>query len=182
MDIKRNFKTELVTERLLLSPWQLEFSEKMYENWATDVEVTKYLFWDPHKNIDETRQIISSWIDNKNYDWCIRVKETGEPIGSINVVKNYETDFRCEIGYCLSRKYWKNGYMTEALKSVINFLFEEGYNKIELRHAVENVASGRVMQKAGMTFLVTSPKDTFVKGRFFDCNYYYILNPNNKFC
>ena len=175
--IKGNYNKELTTDRLILSPWNLSFTKKMYENWASDSRVTKYLYWYPHKNAEETESIIKMWMEKANYNWCIRLKETGEPIGSLEVVKNEEKDFKCEIGYCLSFNHWKKGYMTEALKKVIEFLFSEGYNKIILRHAVENVASGRVMQKAGMTFLTTSPKDCYVKGTFYDCNYYYILNP-----
>lgn len=175
--IKGNYNKELTTDRLILSPWNLSFTKKMYENWANDERVTKYLYWYPHKNTKETEQIILSWMERAGYNWCIRLKETGEPIGSIDLVKNYEKDFKGEIGYCLGYKFWNKGYMTEALKKVIEFLFSEGYNKIELRHAVENVGSGRVMQKAGMTFLTTSPQDCFVKGKFYDCNYYYMLNP-----
>ena len=180
MQIKENFKKELQTQRLILSPWKLTFARKMYENWATDSLVTKYLSWEPHKNVQETEQIISNWVIEPNYHWCIVDKETNEPIGAIGVVRNFLKDFRCEVGYCLSRKFWNKGIMTEALKKVIEFLFEEGYNKVVLRHSVENPASGRVMQKAGMTFLGTNPKDNFVKGRFHDTNYYYILNPNFK--
>ena len=178
-EIKRNYNTELVTNRLFLTPWNLSFTKKMYENWASDPRVTKYLFWYPHKNMEETEQIILSWMNKPNYNWCIRLKETGEPIGSLELVKNNEKDFKGEIGYCLGYNYWNKGYMTEALKKVVEFLFSEGYNKLELRHAVENVASGRVMQKAGLSFLVTSPQDCYVKGKFYNCNYYYILNPNS---
>ena len=180
MQIKGNYRTELTTDRLTLSPWNLSFTKKMFENWASDARVTKYLSWNPHKNVEETEQVVLSWMESARYNWCIRLKETGEPIGSIDMVNNSEKDFRCEIGYCLGYNFWKKGYMTEALKAVIEFLFKEGYNKIVLKHAVENVASGRVMQKAGMTFLATNPKDCFVKGKFYDCNYYYILNPNNN--
>ena len=70
--------------------------------------------------------------------------------------------------------------MTEALKKVVEFLFEEGYHKIELRHAVENPASGKVMQKAGLTYLCTKPQDCFVRGKFYDTVCYYIINPNHK--
>lgn len=180
MEIKNHFTETLQTERLILTPWQRKFAKGMYENWATDPEVNKYLFWDLHKNVQETEQIILSWISDPCYRWCILDKTNEEPIGSIDVVKFMPKDFKCEIGYCLTRKYWNKGIMTEALKKVIDFLFSEGFNKIELRHAVENVGSGRVMQKAGMTFLCTSPKDCCVRGKFYDTNNYYILNPNIK--
>ena len=178
MEIKNHFTQTLETDRLILSPWQRKFAKAMYKNWATDPEVNKWLSWELHKNVQETEQVILNWISSPRYNWCILDKQTEEPIGSIDMVKYDARNFKCEIGYCLSRKYWGNGLMTEALKKVIDFLFSEGFNKIELRHAVENVGSGRVMQKAGMTFLCTSPKDICVRGKFYDANYYYILNPH----
>lgn len=180
MQIKCNYKTDLETKSLYLKPWQRVFARDMFKNWATDAEVCKFLTWEPHKNILETETIVSMWVERPNYAWAIIDKETNEAIGSIDIVFNREKDLCCEIGYCLSRKFWNRGYMTEALKKVIDFLFEEGYQKIELRHAVENPASGRVMQKAGMTFLCIKPRDSYVRGKFFDTACYYILNPSLK--
>lgn len=176
-EIKGNFNKTLYGNRIILAPWELKFVKKMYENWASDKEVTRFLSWEPHKSPAETEEIVKSWINALRYNWCILDKTNMEPIGSIDTVKLSEKDLNAEIGYCLSRKYWNNGIMTEALKCVINFLFEEGFCKVTLRHDPENVASGKVMQKAGMTFLCTSPKDACVKGKFKDMNYYYILNP-----
>ncbi|HEY8392736.1 MAG TPA: GNAT family protein [Capillibacterium sp.] len=57
----------------------------------------------------------------------------------------------CEIGYCLSKRYWNQGIMTEALKAVIAYLIKEvGFKRVQAVHQVENPASGRVMIKAGM--------------------------------
>lgn len=180
MEIKCNFRQELETERLYLKNWQTSFAKDMYNNWATDKEVVKFLSWEPHKNIEETMQIISMWIAEANYNWCIVEKSTNQAIGSINVVRKSDRDFWCEVGYCSSKKVWGRGYMTEALKAVINFLFSEGYYKVQLLHAKENIASGRVMQKAGMTFQGESKAASYVRGKFHDCNVYYALNPNIK--
>ncbi len=180
MNLKDNYRQMLVTDRLILTPWQTEFAQGMFDNWATDKEVNKFLSWELHKNVEETKQLIYMWINELNYNWCIVDKQTGEPIGSINTVKRNPRDFSCEIGYCLSRKCWNKGYMTEALKAVIDFLFSEGYFRIELKHAIENPSSGRVMQKAGMTFEATLKNCCYVRGKFYDCNMYYIFNPNIK--
>jgi len=57
------------------------------------------------------------------------------------------------MGYCMSRAYWRRGIMAEALSALIGFLFDEvGFNRIEADHDPNNPASGRVMEKAGMTF------------------------------
>ncbi|MFG5464436.1 GNAT family N-acetyltransferase, partial [Enterococcus faecalis] len=57
------------------------------------------------------------------------------------------------MGYVLGEKFWNQGYMSEALTRVINFLFETtDVNRIEAEHDVNNPSSGRVMKKSGMTF------------------------------
>ena len=60
----------------------------------------------------------------------------------------------CEIGYVLGKAYWGRGIMTEALKTVLDFCFTQaGFQKVRARYASLNLASGRVMEKAGMSYL-----------------------------
>lgn len=60
---------------------------------------------------------------------------------------------KAEIGYCIGRKWWHRGIMSEALKAVIDFLFDEvSYQRIEARHDTRNPHSGAVMQKCGMKY------------------------------
>ena len=79
----------LETERLILRRFTLEDAEKMYENWAGDPEVTKFLTWPTHESAEISRQILKEWVaayDNPEvYQWCIEEKESGEPVGSIAV-------------------------------------------------------------------------------------------------
>ena len=143
------------TPRLILRRFKAEDAEQMYNNWASDSIVTKYLSWGAHKNISETKEIIDSWVgeyENKNfYHWCITIKPTGETIGDISTVKMFEDTECCEIGYVLSRKFWNKGIMTEALHAVLEYLFERvGFHRIQLKHDVENIASGKVMIKNGL--------------------------------
>ena len=58
MNLKENYRQMLVTDRLILTPWQTEFAQGMFDNWATDKEVNKFLSWELHKNVEETKQII----------------------------------------------------------------------------------------------------------------------------
>ena len=67
-----------------------------------------------------------------------------------------EDDSSCEIGYVLGKDYWGRGMMTEALKAVLDFCFTQaGFQKVRARYASLNPASGRVMEKAGMSHLKT---------------------------
>jgi len=143
------------TDRLILRKFEFDDAYDMFKNWANDIEVAKYLSWIPHNNVDVTKEIIAQWVseykNNNIYDWAIELKEIGEVIGGISIVKLEEKDYSCEIGYCMSRKYWGNGIMSESLKSVIDYLFSEvQFNRIVAKHDMNNIASGKVMIKSGM--------------------------------
>ncbi|MCH5188949.1 MAG: GNAT family N-acetyltransferase [Oscillospiraceae bacterium] len=148
-----NTKT-LESNRLILRRFLLEDAEGMYNNWATDSECCKFLSWDVHKNIDETKSVIQSWIngyDSGSYNWIVELKDTNEVIGSISAVSVSKKHFTAELGYCYGSKFWGNGYATEALRTVIEYLLKEcNFYLIEARHISGNPASGRVMEKAGM--------------------------------
>lgn len=144
----------LETERLILRKFKIEDAEAMYNNWATDPECNKYLSWDLHKNIEETKSIIQMWIDQYDkgsYNWVVELKDTHEIIGNISAVHIHKKDLNCEIGYCYGSKYWGKGYGTEALKRVIEFFLNDcSLHLVEARHISGNPASGRVMEKSGM--------------------------------
>lgn len=153
-----NRGTQIIeTERLILRKFDISDTQQMFDNWASNNRVTKYLTWTPHKNIDETREILSSWIshynDDRYYQWCIELKETSQAIGSIGTVEVLQETETVRIAYCIGRTYWNKGIMTEALSAVIKFFFEEAdINRIQAEHDTNNPASGKVMTKCGMKY------------------------------
>lgn len=146
------------TDRLVLRRFEPADAPAMFANWASDDEVTKYLIWPTHSDVSVTEQIVREWVGRYSekdfYQWAIVLKENGsEPIGSISVVKWTEDGAVPEIGYCMGRRWWHRGIMSEALGAVIDFLFERvGVERIVARHDVNNPHSGGVMHKCGMTF------------------------------
>ena len=147
----------LETERLLLRPFTIDDAGLMFNNWANDDEVTKYLTWPSHKSINDTINILGEWIQNheKNdfYNWAIVLKEINEPVGSISVVKQDDDIGMVRIGYCIGRKWWNRGITSEALGALIEFFFvEAGINRIEAMHDSNNPISGKVMAKCGMKY------------------------------
>ncbi len=143
------------THRLILRQYRIEDAEDMFRNWASDPEVTRFLTWPTHTSIDTSRQVLNDWIpryrDGCFFNWAIEWKETGSVIGNIAVVNLDETTDAAEIGYCLGKKYWGHGIMSEALRTVMDYLFDTaGFNRIAAYHDVRNPGSGKVMQKAGM--------------------------------
>jgi ribosomal-protein-alanine N-acetyltransferase len=147
----------LETERLILRRFELTDAEDMYKNWASSDQVTQYLTWPTHRDIDVSRRVLEAWVEGyteeKNYHWCIELKSTGEAIGSIAVVDLKENIEAVEIGYCIGGKFWNQGITSEAFMALIEFFFREvGVNRIEARHDPRNPGSGKVMQKCGLKY------------------------------
>ena len=145
------------TERLLLRPFCVSDAKAMYRNWASSPEVVRYLTWPVHPSPEATKELLKQWAagyaDPSQYLWCVELKETGEAIGSLSVVRMEEETAAAEIGYCIGKAYWHKGLMAEAFRPVIRFLFEEaGCLRVSARHDVNNPNSGRVMQKCGLLF------------------------------
>ena len=147
----------LETERLILKRFVLEDAAAMYKNWASDADVTKFLSWPTHTSQKISECVITDWVkkydDEKYYQWAIVLKTTSEPIGSISVVRMNENISMAHIGYCIGKKWWHQGITSEALKAVVDFLFDEvGANRIESYHDPNNPNSGGVMKKCGMRY------------------------------
>ena len=145
----------LETRRLVLRQFRMEDAEDMFSNWASDPEVTRFLTWPTHKSTDVTRMVLGSWIpqyaDGGFFNWAIEWKETGRVIGNIAVVKLSEETEAADLGYCLSRAFWGHGIMPEALRAVMDYLFDTvGVNRVAACHDAKNPKSGRAMDKAGM--------------------------------
>lgn len=169
------------TDRLLLRKFELVDAYDMFKNWANDSQVTKFLSWKPHNSVEVTKGIVECWVKeymNTNiYNWAIELKEIGEVIGGISIVKLDEKNYSCEIGYCMSKMYWGKSIMSEALKAVIDYLFSEvGFNRIVAKHDTNNVASGKVMLKSGMKYEGTLRQAKIRENKeFYDLAIYAIL-------
>ena len=170
----------LQTDRLILRRFVESDAEAMFQNWASSAENLTYVTWDPHSDVEVTRKSIRNWVGsytNPNYyKWAICLKEKSEQvIGDISIVEMDENDSSCEIGYVLGKAYWGLGMMTETLKAVLDFCFTQvGFQKVKARYASLNPASGRVMEKAGMSYLKTITKGVERKGYLADLIYYQI--------
>jgi ribosomal-protein-alanine N-acetyltransferase len=143
------------TERLILRRFRSDDSQAMFENWASDDNVSKYLTWPTHTDPAITQWVVNDWVSSYEkadfYQWAIEFE--GNIIGSISVVDYREDIARATIGYCIGRKWWHKGIMSESLKAVMDYLFDEiGFNCIEACHDPNNPNSGKVMAKCGMKY------------------------------
>ena len=144
------------TERLNLRRFKLSDADAMFKNYTNSEKVCEFLTWQPHEKIENTIEyleyILPLYEKLSTYRWAIELKETGEVIGAIDVIDSIDDKRRCELGWVLGDKYWGKGYMPEAAKAVIKYLFDVGYLRVQAIHDVANPKSGRVMEKAGMTY------------------------------
>lgn len=148
----------LESGRLLLRQFKEEDAPAMYENWAGDPEVTRFLMWPTHTDIAVSQAVIGDWVvrypEADYYLWAIVLKENGDmPIGSIGVVEKQDAIQMVHIGYCIGRKWWKQGITSAALAMLIKYFFTEvKVNRIESRHDPRNPNSGKVMEKCGLRY------------------------------
>lgn len=95
----------LETERLILREFKIEDADDMYHHWANDEKVTRYLTWPPHQSIEDTKQLLVSWIQSyekgDSYNWGIVVKDKSTLIGNISVTSIDHKTNTVEIGYCI---------------------------------------------------------------------------------
>lgn len=154
----------LKTDRLILRPWRQEDLEDFYEYASVD-GVGQMAGWLPHESKETTRMILDSFITHKK---TFALELDGKVIGSLGIECYKEDEFPeldhlqgRSIGYVLSKDYWGQGLMPEAVKAVQKYLFEKaGLDFLVVSHYVWNGQSRRVIQKSGFKYLKTIQLNT----------------------
>ena len=129
-----------------------EDMRRIHEAYARDAEVTRYLTWRPHRSLADAEEPLArqlaAWDSGKYFSWVIALKEDGELAGMITARPD---EWRVDLGYVLGRNFWGRGYMTEAVRAVVDYLLSEPeVFRVWAVCDVENLASARVLEKAGM--------------------------------
>jgi ribosomal-protein-alanine N-acetyltransferase len=169
----------LETERLTLRTLRESDAADVFA-YASHPEVSRYVTWESHQTIEDSRAFIS-WVSDRvaedaSGDWGVELKETGRIVGSIGFVHVDELNLCGDVGYALALEYRGRGLMAEALRRIIAFAFTEmKLNRLEAVHFIENEASGRVMQKAGMLYEGLLRQRMLVKGVYRDVKQYAIV-------
>lgn len=170
---------ELLTPRIRLRRMKLDDADDLFA-YATDPEVTRHTSWQPHRSIEESRELLARVVGRYERgevaNWGVEHRLDGRFIGTAGYMRWDVEDRRAEVGYAMAPAYWGQGLMTEALGAIIAFGFEQmQLNRIEARCAAENSGSYRVMEKAGMAFEGTLRERYVVDGAFIDIKLYSIL-------
>ena len=174
------------TERLIIRRFLVEDSDNVFEC-CNDFEVVKTTLGLPWPY---TKEMARNWIEKQkqreenglSYEFAICFKENPtKVIGCVSLMDINPNAKRAEMGYWIARKYWKQGIATEAAKAMIKFGFEKiGLHSIIARYFDNNPASGRVMEKCGMTYVGTIREHEFRFGKYYNVGYYEILKADKK--
>lgn len=148
---------QLETPRLLLRPFREEDAADLYE-YARDPRVGPPAGWQPHKSLEESREIIRTVFINPN-TFAVVNKRDGKVIGSAGFVGRHREELPGpddEIGYSLSHDYWGQGLIPEAVEEILRYGFEElGLACIWCGHYDFNDKSRRVVEKCGFLYRFT---------------------------
>ena len=167
------------TKRLTLRAAKMSDAEDLYE-YSRDPAVAKHVLWDAHTSIHQTRAyiryLIRQYKNGQPSSFVISITETGKVVGTIGFMWIQQENRSAEVGYSLSRRYWNQGIMSEALQAVVEFGFTKlNLNRIEAQHECDNPASGKVMLHAGMRHEGTLRQRIYNKGRYADVDLYAIV-------
>lgn len=173
------YMPDLMTPRLRLRKLNMRDAQDIYR-YSRDPEVARHVLWEAHRSIGDSRAylryMLRRYRSHEPASWGIELIETGRIIGTIGFMWVQEDNAAAEVGYSLARDCWGRGFMTEALRAVIQYGFDHmSLNRIEAQHETTNPASGAVMRKCHMQHEGTLRSRLYNKGRYVDVELYAIL-------
>jgi len=139
--------------RLRLRRPDVSDADWLFESYASDEEVTKYLTWAAHADRGETVAFLERceavWRREEAFPWVIALAAGNVPVGMAEIRIRPP---RVDVGYVLARAHWGHGYMTEVVLCLKEWsLSQQGISRFWTVCDVENVASRRVLEKAGLS-------------------------------
>ena len=146
---------KIETERLILRRMELSDAQMAFDHWLSDERVSDNRVSAAHKTVSETIKRITKIVEDYTKEdfcwWGIEQKANGKLIGEIDLYDFDNATGNCEVSYSIGYEWWNNGYATEALMAVMEYGFRHmQIHKIAAAHNTDNMASGKVMLKAGM--------------------------------
>jgi ribosomal-protein-alanine N-acetyltransferase len=142
------------TDRLLLRVPDPSDAQAIFDGYAQDAEVVRYLTWRPHRTVADTLEFLthlrSGWESGTELTWALTVRGDDRLIGMIGLRPR---GFKADIGYVLARSHWGRGYMTEAGRAIVDLAFTDAaVHRVWAVCDADNAASSRVLEKIGMTY------------------------------
>lgn len=172
----------LTTERLVLREALMKDAPEVFFL-RSDAEVIKYIDRAPAQSLEEAQNFIQLLSDNRTNNtgisWTITLKDDDTMLGNIALWRFEKEHYRAEIGYVLHPSQQGKGIMAEAMAAVTDYAF----NHIKL-HSIEgninpgNMASQRVLERAGFVREAYFRENYYYDGKFTDSAIYSLLTPN----
>ncbi len=167
------------TQHLVLRKLTMEDVPMYYQRLGSSEAVTRYMLFDPHREISESvasiQKALIRYEAGRCYRWGITLREEDSLIGVIELLRFDEQEESCSFAYMLGEDFWGKGYGTEALRAALGFAFEQMQaREVVADHFAANPASGAAMRKAGMTYVGTVPGKYEKHGIRYDAQEYRI--------
>ncbi|BBH24735.1 N-acetyltransferase [Paenibacillus baekrokdamisoli] len=174
----------LESERLVLRQLKQEDSKELFQYFSKD-EVTEYYDLESFKEIKQAEELIQSWNrkfeSNQGIRWGISLKSEDRIIGTCGYHNWLKEHYKAEIGYELNPEFWLKGIMTEAIKEIIKFGFNElELNRIEAFIDPGNISSRKLLVKTGLREEGLLKEYFFEKNQFVDAAIFAILRKDYK--
>jgi RimJ/RimL family protein N-acetyltransferase len=139
------------TERLVLRRPRFEDAPAIFERYAGDPEVTRWMSFRRHESVETVREFLATseaeWRDSPGGPYLILGRADGRLLGGTGL--RFETPWRAETGYILAKDAWGKGYATEALQGVVDGARRSGVERLQALCHPENGRSSRVLEKCG---------------------------------
>lgn len=176
---------EIITDRLVLRKFRLEDNASMRKNWISNPNIQKMYSEPVYTTVTEVAEVIekfrSGYQTDNYYRWAISLKDQEECIGQIAYFLVDEKNHWAEIEYCIGEDFQNKGYMTEAVKAILDFGFDEiGLHKVQVCHKSNNLPSRRVIEKSGFVYEGALRDYFFMDGAYVDRVYYSMLETERK--
>ncbi|MDQ1422292.1 MAG: [ribosomal protein S5]-alanine N-acetyltransferase [Acidimicrobiaceae bacterium] len=140
----------LATKRLLLRKPRVEDAALIFAAYGQDPEVTRYLMWRPHRDLNEAQEAVSrfleGWRAGNSFCWLLFRRDEGDLVGCIAA----RPEQGINLGYLLARPFWGQGLMSEGLAAVVDWAFSDPtVFRVWAVCDIENRASARLLSKSG---------------------------------
>lgn len=166
----------LETLRLVLRKWRINDAGDLFNIMKNSSVIMGG--WKPHSDINISIEVLNEYLQSDER-WAVELKDSGKVIGGIRVYpdNNRGKFYAKSINYVLSEDYWGNGYMTEAIKRIIKYLFEEvNIDLLSAFHYPDNIKSKKVLENCGFEYEITIEQSCQrYDGQVFDAVCYSIL-------
>ena len=174
--MKQHFELPNMTiEDLMLRRLLEEDARDIFE-YTSDPDVTRYVFWQTHRDMAQTKQFIRFLNSDEISSCAIFHKRDTKVIGTCFFHSFHPIHKKVEIAFNISKKYWGRGYATISARTLVHYVFQNwDINRIEGTCMLANIASARVLEKVGMQFEGIMRKSHLRYDGFFDMKLYAIL-------